>query len=535
MIRMPLPRTLTVGLAIFPFIVSFLRDWHSFVFFGPPRRLSEADHMHRAARLRERMGQLGPTFIKGAQVLAMREDIIPPAYARELRQLQDRVPPFPVAQVREILARSYGLPADQVFEHFDPEPLAAASIGQVHRATYRGRDVVLKILRPGVEELVRTDLRVVFFFVGLFQVFVDNNVVRSFTAIVQEYQRMVGEEMDLRTEHDNANRLRRNFRDNPRIHIPEFVEELVSREAVVIEYVDGVRVDDEAGIRARGVTPDELVDLLIENYVRMAVVHGFIHADPHPGNLMIDGQKRLVILDYGMALEFDENTRLELLRMVYAVTRKDVDTIVDGFYKLGMVDGDINRSVLRDAAQKLLDIQLNTDVTTKQMQKIAQDILDTFYKFPLRLPNKLVYLLRASTLVEGIALYYNPRFNSVKAATPVVKKMLREIAFSGDKSIKDRVVDGAQEAVVTVKELAVIIHRLEREQLQLRLHQADMFEIQRFMMGFLRRLLGTLGLCTLTVVAIIAGPPSKLYAVSILLLAGALLAVLVAVPLSRRR
>lgn len=446
------------------------------------------------------MARLGPSFIKAAQVLAMREDILSPIYTNELKKLQDQVPPFPYRQAASIIRRSLGQPVGNIFDEFDEEPIAAASLGQVHRAVYNGQSVAVKVLRPGVEDLVKTDLNVVRVLLGFMDIFIDANLMRSFHAIAQEFERMIHVEMDFRNERRNADRLRHNFRNDPRVHIPLFVEALTCRHVAVSEFVVGVRIDRPEALARYDVDTDELIHLLIETYVRMAVIHGFIHADPHPGNLFVDQQKRLVILDYGMALEFDKQTKLELLKLTYAVTKKDIDGIVDGFVRLGMVDADINRGVMRDAAQTLLDVTLKGGVTPRQIQEIAQDILRTFYRFPLRLPNNLVYLFRASSLVEGIALQYDPSFNGVLAATPIVKRLLREIAFQGDQPMRNRVLDAGKEAVVTVRELARVIHRLEREQLRLRIHEADIFEIERFFNAFLRRLLGGIGIAVLATI-----------------------------------
>lgn len=501
-----LTRTASVVAALLPLILSIVRDWRRYIFFGSPRLLTEEEHRTRAALIRQKMGRLGPTFIKGAQVLAMREDIIPPVYARELRKLQDQVPPFAVSQVSRILRQDLGAPLNQLFDKFDREPLAAASLGQVHRAVYQGRQVAVKVLRPGVYRLVETDLRAVFILLQIMKLAVDPNLMRSFSSIVQEYRRMIELEMDFRNEKEFAERLRRNFKNDPRVYIPSFYPELTTRRVAVLEFVEGVRVDDAEGIHRLGVSSKELVDLLIETYTRMVVVHGFIHADPHPGNLLVDRWKRLVILDYGMALEFSESTRLELLNLVYAVVKRDADSIVECYYNLGMVDAEINRGQLRDAARMLLDIQLDSDITVKQIQEIAQQTLETFYKFPLRLPQNLVYLMRAATLVEGIALNYDPRFNSIKAATPIVKRMLAEIAFQGDKPLKDRILEGGKEIALTFRELLQIIHRMEREQFKVRIHEADLIEVERVMTSLLRRFLVGLALCTLAIVHALRGP-----------------------------
>ena len=539
--RLPKPRWIFVAWSLFPFLISFIRDWRGYLIVGPPRRLAPKQHHARAAAIRETLAELGPSFIKAAQVLAMREDILSPVYTKELKRLQDQVPPFPSPKVASIIRQNYGKPLEEVFDEFDKESIAAASLAQVHPAVYKGRRVAVKVLRPGVEEMVRIDLSVVRVLLGFLDMFIDPNLMRSFHAIADEFERMIKIEMDFRNERRNAARFRHNFRNDPRVHIPHFVDELTTRQIAVIEYVEGARVDRPDELAQVGMDPKEIIHLLTETYIRMVVIHGFVHADPHPGNLFIDRKKRLVILDYGMALSFADETKLELLKLVYAVVKNDIDGIVDGFYRLGMVDADINRGVMRDAAATLMSIQLKDDVTPRQVQEIAQEIIDTFYRFPLRLPDNLVYLFRASSLVEGTALQYDPRFNAVIEATPIVKRMLVEIAFRGKKPIGERAKDAAEEAVITVRELARIIHRLEREQLRLRIHEADIFEIERYFTVFLRRVLGGIGLAALAVILTMilanAGLPILLALVLLLIVAVFLFVTFLPLPRgsSRRR
>lgn len=492
-------RSVRVTVALTPFLVSFVRDWRRFLFFGGPRPFTPAQHRDRARRLRITMARLGPSFIKGGQVLAQREDIILPIYAKEFKKLQDAVPPFPSRVASAIIKRVLGAEPTEIFDKFDFDPIAAASLGQVHRAIYRGQPVAIKILRPHVQDLVATDLRVVRMLLWVVGLFLDDNLMRSAYAIIDEYDRMIHIEMDFRNEAANAIRFRRNFADDSRVRIPGCVAPLTRREIVVFEWIEGVRPDRPQELTALGVKTDAMIALIIETYVRMAVVHGFIHADPHPGNLLMDAEGRLCILDYGMALEFDEGTRMELLRVVYAVSRKDVEAIVDGFYRLDMVDPDVSRAEIRRAAETLLSIQLEQDLTPRQIAVIAQEIIDTFYKFPLRLPNQLVYLGRASSLVEGLALQYNPRFNGVKEITPVVKKVLAEIAFDPKKPWKDRARDAAFEIWGTARDFGRVVRRMERDELRVRISQADLMELQRFAFAFLQRLLAGIVMATLAI------------------------------------
>ncbi len=488
-------RPVRVFLTLLPYIVSFLRDWQGYVFFGEPRKLNEQQHRDRAHRLTRTLADLGPAFIKGAQVLATREDILPKTYTDELKTLQDRVPPFPSKEALSTIEEALGRPAKEIFDSFDRTPIAAASLGQVHKAVYKGTPVAVKILRPRVTELVEIDLSVVGFIIRLFDFFIDSHFIRSFWAIHQEYTRVIREEMNFRNEERNAARLRKNFAKDPRIVIPFCHTELTSSRTAVFDFVEGVRVDDPDALRANGLPPAELVNLLIETYVRMTIVHGFVHSDPHPGNLLVDRQGRVVLLDYGMALEFSDSLRLELLRACLAVVRGDLDTVVDSFYRLDMVDPEINRSLVRDAAETLLQIQLREDFTPRLIQEIADDILQTFHRFPLRMPQQLVYLFRASALIEGLGMKYDEYFSGVREATPIIKNLIKEVALEPDKSLKDRLTGAGDTAMRMVLYLQRIVERLEREEQRVRIHQGDMQEFHQTLSAAVRRLL--IGLATL--------------------------------------
>lgn len=528
-------RSLYVFVTLIPFIFSFIRDWKRYIAFGPPRRLNERQHQRRAQALRKRMAELGPSFIKGAQVIAMRDDVILPIYTNELRKLQDRVPPFPARQARAIIERNLDRPVEEIFSDFQPQAIAAASLGQVHAATYRGARVVVKVLRPGVQRLVETDLRVVAMLLYLMDFFIDDNLMKSFQSIIAEYTRMIKLEMDFLNEQSNADRLRANLKDAHRVVIPRFHPELTTSEVAVIEFIEGIRIDSVDEIRAMGVDSDELIERLLHTYIRMAVVDGFVHADPHPGNLLIDREGRIVILDYGMCVEFDEFTRIELLKIVHAVTRKDVDAIVESYYRLGMVDHDVNRGVLKEAARTLFNIQITNDLSPKQVQEIAQQILDTFHRFPIHLPNNLVYLLRATTLLEGIALQFNPRFNSLRTASPIVSRLLVEIAFNPNKPVKDRIFDAGRDLYGFARDTASVVHRLEREQLRLRMHEADLYEIQRFLQALLRRLLAGIALVALALMDVWALRNHPALAVSGLVVIVVLFMMVVLLPIPRGR
>src|SRR3954465_10495178 len=236
-------RALVIFLRLAPFVLAFVWDRRRFLIVGGPRPPGEARHRRRAERLTRTVAELGPTFIKLAQVFAARADILPEPYLSAVGTLADQVPPLPGGVAEGGVRSELGDDVGRLFDRFEPVPLAAASLGQVHRASYQGRGVGVKVLRPGVDDLVRRDLDVSFRILFLLNLIFPNHHVRAITAIVSEFSRRIRDELDFREEARNAAPLRRNFSGEPRIVVPEVVPELVTRRVLVLEYVEGTRID----------------------------------------------------------------------------------------------------------------------------------------------------------------------------------------------------------------------------------------------------------------------------------------------------
>lgn len=482
------------------------------------------------------MAALGPGFIKGAQVLSTRDDLIMPIYTRALRKLQDDVPAFPTKEALLSLEKSLGKPAKEIFDSIEPHPLAAASLGQVYRGVYKGQTVAIKILRPGVQKIVETDLFVLRLLISFFTLFVNNQFMRSFKAMYREYARIIREEIDFRNEERHAEKFRRNFAPYPNVVIPKVYSELTRQEVVVFEFMKGIRVDDQKALAELGLTPKELLDLMISTYVRMTVVHGFIHADPHPGNLLIDSKKRLVILDYGMALNFPDDMRKEILRGCLAIVRDDINGLVDAFYRIGMVDESANRALVRDAADKLLKIQMRDDFEPRMVQEIADEILATFHEFPLKMPQQLVYLFRASALVEGLGMSFDRNFSAVREATPIVKRLIAEIALEPNVSLKDKAKNAFNTVYNFADQFKRVVERLEREEQRIRINSADLAQFERLFSAMTRRIVASLIISVLTVSGVFWGLSLKSAPIT-LVSAGvgiALLLVMIAIPIRRK-
>lgn len=492
-------RALRVLARLLPFLLAFLRDRRRFILFGSPLPYNEARHRRRAERFTRALAYLGPTYIKLAQVFSARADILPEPYLSAIGTLTDQVPPLPPGVAEQVVSEELGRPAGDVFERFDPEPLAAASLGQVHRARYGGRDVVVKVLRPRVDQIVRQDLDIAFRLLFVLTLLFPNHHTRAIAAIVSEFAKRIWAELDFRDEARNAETLRRNFADDARVVVPEVIGELTRRRVLVLEYVEGTRIDRlHERIAAGGIALDTLLALITEVYVKMMLEDGFFHADPHAGNLLVDLQGRLVLLDFGMVLQVGRETRARMVRTVLAAVRQDVDGVINGCYELGILDPDVDRGTVRDAAQQLMGVALRDDVSPRQMQRIVEDVLRTFYDWPLMLPPDLVYFGRAAVLVEGIGLRYDPDFNAIATARPVVARaagrLMQGLLGSDARSV---ITDWGLEAAAAVRSLRDLLRRAEREELRVRWHPRDSVELQRFLAQQVRR-----GLLALFAVAI---------------------------------
>jgi len=420
--------TARVVIAILPFALSLQRDRRRWFWWGAPLPRSAAFHARRARRLVERIVSLGPTFVKLAQVFASRADLVPEPYLSTLATLTDQVPPVPWGGIEATLVEAYDAPPSAIFTSIDELPVAAASLGQVHRATWNGRDVAVKVLRPNIERTVAADLESARAITGWAARQWPVPHVQGFAALVEEFALRISEEMDFRLEAEYATEVRGNFRRNPRVIVPEIMHDLTRRRVLVMEFIEGTRIDRLA---PGSVPASRLAGLVMEVYVQMMLVDGLFHADPHPGNLLLTDDGRLVLLDFGMMVRVRNDTRLSLIRTVFASIRRDPTAVAAGFHELGLVAPGADPAEIQRLAELLVSMASTRATARQRLEKMMSDrVMSSLYDFPVILPRDLVYFARTAALIEGIGSRYDEFFNAVEVGTPLVMRMRSRILRS---------------------------------------------------------------------------------------------------------
>jgi predicted unusual protein kinase regulating ubiquinone biosynthesis (AarF/ABC1/UbiB family) len=485
-------RTLSVLLRLSPFAIAFLRDRKAWILFGGPATRSPEHHERRAERVTRRLAKLGPTFIKLAQLLSSRADILPEPYLSQISKLQDQVPADPAPSIRAVIERELGAPISELFEDFQDAPMAAASLGQVHRARADGHDVVVKVLRPGVEEAIALDLDISFRLLFWLNILFPNHHVRGLTNVVREFSVRVKAEMDFEEEAANIARFQAVFSGERKVRAPVVQERFTRRRVLVMEYCSGTKIDHLHDLFASGrLSFNQVMETLTGVYLRMMMVDGFMHADPHPGNILVQDDGTIVLLDWGAVLEVPRWTRESILRIAIALGREDIDSVINEMYRLSMISPEVSRGEIREAATEILRIAERAKTTNraKITEDIIAELLDTFYTWPLTLPQELVYFFRAAALVEGVAFHYDANFDGLSFIRGVVQKNQAELLRKTGQQpaqIAKSFVDEAQSAVRSVRDL---VTRAEREEFRVRVHPRDMQTQERFLHLQARRLL----------------------------------------------
>ena len=432
-------RFVVVAYQFLPLLFAYARDKNRFLFFGPGRSVAPETRRKRARSLLDSLLTLGPTFIKLGQLLSTRPDVLPPEYIEEFERLQDDVPPADWEAARAVIEEDLGS-IDEVFESFDTEAISGASLGQVYTARVDDREVAVKVRRPGIEPLVEADLRVVRWSLPLLMRFVGEARSFSLETIADEFEKTIREEMNYERERRMLVEIGENFAANDRIRVPDAIPELSSDRVLTMEYVAGTKISEVEDLDELGLDRTDLAETLQKTYLQMIVQDGVFHADPHPGNLAVRDDGTLVFYDFGMSGRVDPFIQDKIIEFYMAVSAQDTDAILDALIEMGTLSPDADREVMANIMELAIADARGEDIEQYRVNQIVQQVEDTIYEFPLRLPPNLALVLRVATVVEGVCVTLDPDFDFISVATGY----LREEGFI-EEGARDFVVDRANE------------------------------------------------------------------------------------------
>ncbi|CDM94636.1 MAG: AarF/ABC1/UbiB kinase family protein [Limnospira sp. PMC 1291.21] len=385
---------------------------------------ASATKQKRAKWLIQTMLDLGPTFIKIGQALSTRADILPLEYVAELEKLQDKVPPFSADRAVAIIESELGNSLFSLYREFNERPLAAASLGQVHRAKlHTGEQVIVKVQRPGLKELFDLDMQAVRRVMRFCQRSFAWARLYDLDAIYNEFFMILYQEIDYIKEGKNADRFRDNFDNYSGIIVPKVYWEYTTHKVLTLEYLPGIKVDDRKTLQACGVDIKRVNQLGICCYLKQILQDGFFQADPHPGNIAVSSNGSLIFYDFGMMAEIKALAKDQMIRSFFAVMRKDVDVVIDTLIDIGLVEPMSDMTPVRRLIRFLLDEFTEKPIDFQAFNVIKDELYIMFEQQPFRLPAEMTFLLKSLTTLDGVARALDPEYNLVDCAQPFIKSV----------------------------------------------------------------------------------------------------------------
>ncbi|CRY93376.1 ABC1 family protein [Synechococcus sp. WH 8103] len=472
-------RGLRIWRAVLTFLLFLWWDSQAWTYRGRPTPERRAARQQRRARwLTAELLQLGSAFIKLGQLLSARPDILPAGWVAELASLQDSVPAFPFEQVQTVLEEELGPRCAEVID-LDPVPLGAASLAQVHRASLRsGRQVVLKIQRPGLDTLFRLDLEVMQQVAAVLQRHPSWGRGRDWPAMARECRRVLLRELDFRVEAQYAARFRQQFLDDERIRIPAVIWEQSTRRVLCLDYLPGIKVNDREALVEAGVDPSAVAEIGAASYLKQLVRFGFFHADPHPGNLAVASDGALIYYDFGMMGLLSDGLRRRLGSMVRAAAARDSAALVDEMQAAGVISKEIDVGPVRRLVRLMLNEALTPPFSSNVIDKLSGDLYDLVYGQPFRLPVGLIFVMRALSTFEGVGRSLDPAFSLVAIAKPYLLPLMTSSGSGSNDLFNElgrQVGALSSRAAALPRRLDESLERLEQGdlQLQVRLGESD--------------------------------------------------------------
>ncbi len=450
------------------------------------KRLEREEEITLPDRLRIALEELGPTFIKFGQLLSIRPDIIPREYVKAFDSLLDQVPPFPGEEARGIVEAELKAPLSELVADFDETPLAAASIAQVHRAVlWTGEDVVFKVRRPGIQETVRQDVDILRRLADLIERYVPDLAFLNVTALVEEFDQAIHEEMDFLREAANAARLKANFEGSKELYVPNVYLHLTTEQVLVMEYIEGIRIDNLDKLRAAGFDLNAIAQRGSDVLFKMILLDGLFHADPHPGNIFVLNNGRLGFVDFGVVGRIREDLLDAMGNTFIALLRRDYEALTRQSISLGFVPDGVDLERYRHEMPADLENTVEPLVGRKlsQMPPViyVERIMGLALKHRLRLPRELFLVGKCLVMFEGLFRRLSPELDFFAIARPYARQLITQRAIFGTftRKLGREVMDLIEVASTLPREIQLALRKITKNDLHLKLHLLDLAPYMR--------------------------------------------------------
>jgi ubiquinone biosynthesis protein len=378
-------------------------------------------------RIRMVLEELGPSFIKIGQLMSTRADIFPPEYIDELKKLQDRTAPLPFEKIRQVIERELRGPLAETFASFDQEALAAASVAQVHLARLaNGEQVAVKVIRPGIYNQIRKDIRLMYFLAERIENSFRIGRIIGAVNLVSEFERHIFQELDMHVEAGNIERFAQNFKESGELYIPRVHWECISKSVLVMEHIEGIKMDRVDEIRAHGIDPQEIARIGLRAFCRQLMEFGLFHADPHPGNTIVMFDGRVSLIDFGIIGYLDEQTMLQIANIFLGYAEHDYDMIMEALEQIGLIKGEaVDLKSFRRDLQDLSEPFYGRSLQTVSVKEVYGQVMGLVLKHQIKLPRDLMLLLKTFIQTESLGKILGSDASLIETARPYAKALIQ--------------------------------------------------------------------------------------------------------------
>ncbi len=471
-----LRRAFLIWITLILLLINLWIDNIRFIIFQTKSNEKSKVQIKRAKWFTNELIKLGSAFIKIGQLLSARPDLIPNTWIQELSKLQDQVPNFSFAQVEETIRNELGSKFNEI-DQIICDPVGSASLAQVHRATLKdGKKVVFKVQRPNLKELFIIDLGIMQQIAGLLQKNKNWSRGRNWTEIAKECRKVLMKELDFNCEAQYAARFRQQFLDDENIEVPEIIWDMSSEKVLCLSYLEGTKISDLEKLQSQEIDLPKIAEIGAISYLKQLVNYGFFHADPHPGNLAVSNEGKLIFYDFGMMGNISNNLQTRLGGMVKAAALRDASSLVSQLQLAGLISKDIDVGPVRRLVRLMLKEALTPPFSPNIMEKLSGDLYELVYETPFQLPVDLIFVMRALSTFEGVGRMLDPGFNLVS----VTKPYLIELMTSNNQTPNDlinqfgrQVGEIGSKAVGIPKRIDESLERLEQGDLQLQIRMGE--------------------------------------------------------------